>query len=166
MEASKTLVNTMAQSDNSTKLELYKLYVEMADKISSRRIAASSYFLTINTGIVVFSGYLSPSQGREIIFEQYWMVAFAGIILSFLWYRVIRSYKDLNRAKFGIIHQIEEDLPYRLFNAEWESVGRGKDPRKYLPFSNIEMGVPWVFIALYIIVLLKVIPWDALCAPL
>ncbi len=39
-------------------LEQYKLYVEMADRISARRGLTNSYFLTLNTGIVALVGAL------------------------------------------------------------------------------------------------------------
>ena len=143
-------------------LELYKLSVEMADRISSRRLTANSFFLTINTGIVAFAGYLSLSTDKELAVGQYWIVALAGIILCYMWYRLIRSYADLNRAKFAVIHEMEKDLPYKVFDAEWVAVGEGKDPKKYLPFTKIEMSVPWVFLVIHSIVLLKVIPWRTL----
>ena len=141
-------------------LELYKLSVEMADRISARRLTANSFFLTINTGIVAFAGYLSLSSEKELAVGQYWIVALAGIILCYMWYRLIRSYAGLNKAKFSVIHEMEKDLPYKVFDAEWVAVGEGNDPKKYLPFTKIEMAVPWVFLAIHAIVLSKAIPWQ------
>lgn len=147
-----------------SQLELYKLSVEMADRISSRRLTANSFFLTINTGIVAFAGYLSLSHDKELAVGQYWFVAMAGIILCYMWYRLIRSYAGLNKAKFAVIHEMEKDLPYKIFDAEWLAVGEGKDSSKYLPFTKIEMAVPWVFLALHGMVLAKSIPWQNIIA--
>src|SRR5215211_423888 len=45
-------------------LEQYKLYVQMADKISERRQSANSFFLTINTALIAFLGLVaSPNVG-------------------------------------------------------------------------------------------------------
>ena len=144
---------------NSSQLELYKLSVEMADRISARRLTANSFFLTINTGIIAFAGYLSLSAEKQLAVGQYWIVALAGIILCYMWYRLIRSYAGLNKAKFDVIHEMEKDLPYKIFDAEWVAVGEGKEPKKYLPFTKIEMAVPWVFLVIHLIVLIKAIPW-------
>ena len=37
-------------------LEQYKLYLEMADRISSRRQSANSFFLSLNTALVALVG--------------------------------------------------------------------------------------------------------------
>ncbi len=147
---------------NSSQLEIYKLSVEMADRISARRLTANSFFLTINTGIIAFAGYLSLSAEKQLAVGQYWIVALAGVILCYMWYRLIRSYAGLNKAKFDVIHEMEKDLPYKIFDAEWVAVGEGKDPKKYLPFTRIEMTVPWVFLMIHAIVFFKAIPWKNL----
>lgn len=74
-----------------------------------------------------------------------------------MWYRLIRSYKDLNTAKFKVIHEIEQKLPCAPYDLEWEKVGRGKDSKLYLPFTHIEICVPWVFLALHVFVLIIII---------
>jgi len=136
-------------------LEIYKLYVGMADNISERRQSASSFFLTLNSAIVALVGYVNLSQDAESIASSYFgVVAIAGMVLSFLWYRLIRSYKDMNSGKFKVIHEIEKQLPLKPYDAEWTALGRGKDPSLYLPFTNIELFVPWVFFAIHLFVFL------------
>ena len=139
-------------------LDLYKLYVDMADRISARRQSANSFFLSINTAVVALVGYVHLGKDSPATEGFYSLVAVAGIVLCYLWYRLVRSYKDLNTGKFKVIHQIESRLPLRLFDAEWEAVGRGEDPTKYLPFTTVELRVPWVFAAMHAIVLLRSLP--------
>ena len=80
-----------------------------------------------------------------------WLAAaLAGCVLSFTWYRLIRSYRDLNTAKFRVIHAIENRLPLQAYRAEWLAVGEGHRPDLYLPFTHIETKVPWAFMALYL----------------
>lgn len=130
-------------------VEQYKLYLEMADRISQRRQAANTFFMTVNTGLISFMALFAPDK-----FEGYaWMwlaAALAGCVLSFAWYRLIRSYKDLNSAKFKVIHAIEKRLPLQAYHAEWMAVGEGKRPDLYLPFTHIEMRIPWAFMGLYL----------------
>lgn len=154
------LCESSPECELTTKLDMYKLCVEMADRISARRLTANSFFLTINTALVALVGYLSLANKKGLEVTQYWVIAIAGISLCYMWYRQIKSYSGLNSAKFEVIHQMEKDLPYRMFDAEWEAVGRGKDPKKYLPFTEIEMFIPWVFLLLHLVVLIKSVPWS------
>ena len=143
------------------RMEQYKLYLEMADRISARRQTANSYFLTLNTVLLSLVSYLSLGTEQK---KWYWLVAIAGIVLSYMWYRLIRSYRDLNSAKFKVIHEIEAMLPMAPYDAEWEAVGRGKAPELYLPFTHVEIYVPWVFLILHVAVVLQCITWDNVSA--
>lgn len=136
-------------------LDQYKLYVEMADRISQRRATANTYFLSLNSAILAFVGYLSVKETGE----YNWMLACGGIALSILWRRLIISYTNLNTAKFKVIHNIEKRLPISPYEAEWIAMGEGKNPELYRPLTHIERGVPLVFIALHTIVLIRMFPW-------
>jgi hypothetical protein len=59
-------------------LEQYKLYVEMADRISGRRQSANSFFLSVNTAIIAAVGYVNFSS--KTISEFYCLISLAGII--------------------------------------------------------------------------------------
>ena len=137
--------------------EIYKLYVEMADRISSRRQTANSFFLSINTAVIAYTSYFHTGLPKDEKDSFYWIVSLAGIILSYMWYRLIRSYKNLNSGKFKVIHSIEENLPLSPYDAEWEALGKGKDSKLYRPFTNIEMFVPWIFLILHFAVLLRIV---------
>ena len=143
-------------------LEQYKVYLESTDRISSRRQSANSFFVTINTALIALVSYMH--LGSTTSTKYYWLVALAGIAISYMWYRLIRSYRDLNSAKFKVIHQIEKQLPLSPFDAEWEAVSRGKDSSIYLPFTHIEIGIPWVFLVLHIVAFYQSFPWEILKA--
>ena len=91
------------------------------------------------------------------------LVPAAAVVLCFLWYRIIRSYRDLNSAKFKVLHEIEQILPIRPYVAEGEHVGRGKDPKLYLPFTHVERFVPWLFMAFHALLAIAAVPWSHLC---
>jgi len=118
----------------------------------------------LNTGITAFVGYVALE--KDALSNSPWvsLVAIAGVVLSYLRYRIVRSYRDLNSAKFQVLHAIEMDLPLRPYDAEWEAVGRGKDRKRYLPFTHVEIAIPFVFLLLHAIVLIRVIPWSTLLA--
>ena len=143
----KLIVNDKArygENYQAHSLEIYKLYTQMADNISARRQSANSFLLTANIAIIAFVGYVGENPGNLI-------VSLAGTVVCFIWYRIIRSYKDLNSGKFKVIHEIEKELPFSPYEAEWEALGRGKDSKRYLPFTSIESYVPVIFGILHVL---------------
>lgn len=144
--------------------EQYKVYVETTDRISSRRQTANSFFLSVNTAVIAIVGYVQLGQKTGSSESFYWLVSLTGILLCYTWYRLIRSYKDLNSGKFKVVHAMEANLPMAPFEAEWESLGGGKKPKLYHPFTKVEMVVPWAFLVLHVLVLLQLIPWKAVAS--
>lgn len=147
-------------------LEVYKVYLEMTDRISERREKANSFFLAVNTALIALlakDAFGSPAAAPRLL-EL--LVPVAAVVLCYLWYRIIRSYRDLNSAKFKVIHEIEHLLPVRPYDAEWESVERGKNPKLYLPFTHVEGVVPWLFMGFHVIVAASTLPWATICAAL
>ena len=140
-------------------LEQYKIYIGSVEKISDRRQKANEFFLTLNTALATLLGFVIAKTNQNIATGTVSLAGIAGIIMCYLWYRIVRSYKGLNTGKFKVIHAIEARLPLALYDTEWEMLGKGKDKKLYWPFSHIELWVPWIFIILYLVLLTAVIPW-------
>lgn len=132
-------------------IEQYKLYVEMADRISSRRQAANAFFLSINTAILALTGYSRVVLPGEVGPVSP-LVPIAGVLLCALWGTLISSYRNLNTIKFEVIHELEQRLPARLYAHEWDRAEHGKNAGKYQPLTHVEKWVPWIFGALHIFV--------------
>lgn len=130
--------------------EQYKLYVETAERVSDRRQSANNFFLTLNSVLLTFTGYLTTLS------FAFWhtILAFAGISISILWYLTITSFRNLNSGKFKVIHDMEKNLPIKLFDDEWTHLGRGRNRKKYLKISVVEQGIPIVFFILYLLVII------------
>ncbi len=139
-------------------LEQYKLYVEMADRIATRRQAANTFYMSLNTVLIALASYAKSATSTEWFF--YFITSVSGLVICYIWFRLVKSYKNLNSAKFKVVHAIEVELPLKLFDAEWEAVGRGKDKNLYHPFTSLELRVPWVFGAIHSLVVIYVIPWE------
>lgn len=144
-------------------VEQYKLYLEMLDKISERRQHANSFFLTVNTGVCAFIGYLFSNDTNDNFKNFFWFVPVAGILLSYFWYRLIKSYRDLNSAKFEVVHLMEQRLPLAPYHAEWIALGEGKDSKVYVPFTHLEIWVPRSFMLMYFILIMYMILWSCCC---
>jgi hypothetical protein len=129
-------------------LEQYKLYVQLADNLSTRRVQANAFFLSINTAflttltaIISFSKQPLAQSGGIIL------ACVAGIILNSAWHGLVTSYRRLSSSKFSIIQKIEARLPLRLFESEWLAL------KEFTPLTLIEQRVPIVFLALYVILI-------------
>jgi hypothetical protein len=48
-----------------------------------------------------------------------------------------------------VIHEIEQQLPFAPYDAEWEQLKGGKDAKIHMPFSKVEAIVPIVFMGLH-----------------
>ena len=131
-------------------LELYKLAVEMADRVSARRAIANTFFLTVNTALFTF---ISAGPANLL-----WLVALGGLILSATWWVLQKSYRDLNEAKFYVITKMEDNLEAKVFGDEWRRLKEDR-PRgwrsRYAEFNTVERFVPLVFVALYVVVFVK-----------
>lgn len=129
-------------------MEQYKVFVDSADRISARRTTANSFFLTLNSALVGLLALNLPGFTQRPP-EVMVAVAIAGAVNCWYWRRLLRSYSDLNGIKFRVIHHIEQRLPLKPYDAEWKAAGEGLDHDKYLPVTNVERAVPWVFLALH-----------------
>jgi len=133
-------------------LEQYKLFVNTAEKVSDRRQSANNFFLTLNSAILAFSGYLTSID----IKKWYFIVAFMGVFISYFWLKIIKSYRQLNSGKFKVIHDVEEKLPIALFKDEWNYLGKGRT-KEYVKLTVVESGVPILFMLLYILIIIIMI---------
>jgi hypothetical protein len=137
-------------------LEQYKLYVETSSKVSDRRGSANTFLMSVNTALVAVYGL---AAGKDASLDSKsaaaWLIPVAGLAISLGWIALISSYRALNRAKFDVINQIEEQLPARLFDAEWRYLNAEKT-RPYLQLTYVEQLVPAVFAIIYAALLLIV----------
>ena len=125
--------------------EQYKLYVEMADRISQRRMGANTFFISVNTLLFTATALL---ENAPIFWKA--LIGFLGCVLCFAWFFILDSYRQLNAGKFKVIHEIEKLLPLSSYAYEWEVLSEGEGKGKYWPLSHVEKIVPVVFFFAYI----------------
>lgn len=141
--------NTYGAEYEKHLFEQYKLYVEMADRISARRMLANSFFIGVHTALIAAFTVLFK---EGILLRSFVGIPFiAAVILCFIWWRIVYSYRQLNSAKFKVIHTLEARLPVAPYDAEWYELGGGKNPKLYRPITHIENWVPLCFGLLYIL---------------
>ena len=98
--------DTYGSSFRDHLLAQYFKYLDMADKISDRRSTANTFFLSINTGLISATGIAKLVSQKTAPFT-FAIIGLTAILLCFVWRRLIRSYDDLNTAKFKVVHEFE-----------------------------------------------------------
>ncbi len=133
-------------------LEQYKLYVEMADRISDRRERTNRFYISL---LSVLLALLSIAVGRNILdgFQTvvFMIIGILGLGLCILWNINIRSYRQLNSGKFKVIHEMEQDLPFSCYDREWEILVEGKEAKTYLQLTRVEQYVPIILAVPYLL---------------
>jgi hypothetical protein len=172
--------------DTNTILELYKTAVEMADRLSARRAAANTFFLTLNTALAAVVGIVSsarkpPPHGNLPSYDGFGLgvTAVAGCIFAIVWWLLLRYYRRLSAAKWDVINRLEQRLPASPFTDEWKGMypeetlpttegTRQARPRggrvghwwrhtKHREATAVEQIVPFVFVLVYIVLIVRVI---------
>lgn len=136
-------------SERTALLEQYRLYVEAAEKVSDRRAHANAFFLTLNTAVITAVATVS-SELASLPFPA--ALAFGGALVAgcLAWFWIVRSYRQLNTAKYAVIGAIEQWLPLSPWRrAEWTALGEGRDPSRYWPLSHVEQLIPALFAVAY-----------------
>lgn len=153
-------------SDKADRLLIYQMAVEMADRVSARRMAANGFFLSVHTALVTILGFSYEkvaTDHKSVLI----ITAMMGFLLAWTWFFALRSYRRLNRAKFNVINRLENDLPVQYFTDEWAELTRTtkddielksfrgrwlKFKDRYTTLTNVESVVPIVFVIIYIVV--------------
>jgi hypothetical protein len=131
-------------------MEQYKLYVEMADRVSHRRSFTNTFFLSLNTAVLAFVGvtWRERQPGLPIVPA----IVLVGVLGECLvWYYLIRSYWLLNSAKYAVIGDLEQRLPASPYwNGERSLLRERRHNRRYFSLTHVEQWMPFVFAASYL----------------
>ena len=124
-------------------LEQYKLYAEMADRISQRRDQSNRFYAGLVSAIVA----LLVIMGRLGVSGNDWYIALllAGLFggsLSAIWFINLHSYRVLNGAKYRVLQRMEAQLPVAGYKEEWDELRPPMGRARYLQLTRIERYVP------------------------
>ena len=130
-------------------LEQYKLYVEMADRISQRRDQSNRFYASLVSALVV--ALVVASRIGISGTDLYTVLLVAGLFggsLSVVWFVNLHSYRALNSAKYHVILRMEEALPWAGYKEEDEF----RPPKGHAPYfrlTQIERYVPFLTFLLF-----------------
>lgn len=138
----------MSNDDPQQRLELYRIYLATAERVSDRRAAANTWMLSVNAAVIGLYGYLGGDRAPVPPADRWlWFLAVpaVGLLLCLAWAALLASYRKLNAAKFAVLHELEKGLPYPVFKREQE-IYRAAGRR---PLGWAEAAIPLLFAALY-----------------
>ena len=120
-------------------LEQYKLYVEMADRISQRRDQSNRFYAGLMSAIALAMAVVVRLgiSGTDL----YVILLIAGLFggsLSVVWFVNLHSYRVLNRAKYRVIHRMEDALPWAGYREEWDELRPPEGRAPYFQLTRIE----------------------------
>ncbi|MEV6524484.1 hypothetical protein AB0M43_21230 [Longispora sp. NPDC051575] len=146
-----------AEKYQTAVLEQYRIYVEMADRISARRGTINTFFLAANTAVFTAVS-LAWAQDTDLPRRALVLPLVVLIVQCAAWFWILRSYRQLSSAKFRVIGALEERLPASPYwRAEWKGLGSGRDRSLYWPMAALEQWVPAAFALAYLALLVMVL---------
>lgn len=118
---------------NEQLLAMHSTVVETACASEAKRqsVSVTSAGL-ISAGVAVFAA----DKGFPFI-----LLIIPLLIISSIWFVTVRFYQQLAKAKWEVIHEIEQSLPYQPFKREWELYKNTKGPFTFGP-SKLEQIIP------------------------
>lgn len=132
-------------------LEQYKVYVQTADNLIERRSQANKFFLSANSFLITALGILAKLGTSDNI-GMWWLyvASIGGITFAITWMMLVRNYRQLSSSKYAVLNLIEQRLPTAPYSKEWEILDSGKNWKKYVKLTTLELIIPIVFIGLYV----------------
>lgn len=133
-------------------MDQYRLYVEMADRVSARRGLTNTFFLTLNSLIFTLIGVFWKDKPGVVSDEALVLLLVVALAQCAAWWMIVRSYRQLNSGKYEVVGLLEERLPASPYwSAEWAALGEGKSAKSYLPLSHVEQWVPVIFAVAFLL---------------
>ena len=142
------------ESRHSIILEQWRVTVETAVSVSTRRQTINNLFITLLTILisgVLFSEALYDSNKTFQLIVSI-IVSILGIAICYEWIAQIKNYRDLNDTKYSIIRKIERLLPITVFSSEYTEYYNKNNEDK--SFSKRERNVPFYFIGAFVLIAL------------
>ncbi|MDJ0707837.1 MAG: hypothetical protein QNJ46_31565 [Leptolyngbyaceae cyanobacterium MO_188.B28] len=134
-------------------MDQYKLFVEMADRVSARRGQANTFYISLLSALVallslVIDKELFSGPSSVLLF----LTSLIGMALCLTWHLNIKSYKQLNGLKFKVIHEMEQSLPFPCYEREWAILKEKEKQQKpgYIRLTTVEKYIPLIFATPYI----------------
>jgi hypothetical protein len=157
--------------------EEFKLFYESTERVTDRRVTASSTNYSICSatlaGVAVLLDWSLKRPSFLVVgLAAAFLLSAMAILFCSLWIRQIRDYKQLNNAKFSVLNDLAREVrfsespsdarrSYEPFKKEWDFMNAahatqrvGRSSLVALKASNLEFLIPRSFRLLFLILIL------------
>lgn len=162
-----------AAFSEEVRLGQYRLYAQTTELAADRRATANRFYLAVHTSLIaalaIVGGYgvftfngAPPAQSSMFLTQVQPLLVLTlglvGVTLAFVWRGTIRSFRILQTAKFEVIHEMEEWLPFQAF----ENEGLKLRAARYPEATRLELRLPWLSLVLYVALLIAYAYFDVI----
>ena len=125
-----------SSNQSNESLELYKLHVELTDRMMQRRDGADRLYAGLLVGVATISTIVIRFGNDEVSAWVILMLGLLGIAISFSWNITITVYQRLLWAKIEILNEMENDLSFQ-FSQKEDKIWAESPPDKDILYLNI-----------------------------
>ena len=147
----------------------YTLAVNHAEKLLDRRQFTTSFYLSVNTGIVAVIGLLLQGGPLTNIWKAGAIILLlgAGFIACWIWRSLLHQYETLLRWWYARIRELEVTVPHsaKLITREYEDLYVAADrakPAQRIGLTQREMALNLILTVLYSIFTVSIVVWMSL----
>jgi len=137
------------------KFDEYKFFAQVTHELSQRRQAATQTYLTVNTVISAALGFLVKDMsfrggGLVLVSLPFFLV---GVLACTIWHKIITQYKALAGWRYEQLIAMEQAMPqsYQMYKKERDEYFKSQAAKGHVSFSQLELWLPRLFLALYAI---------------
>ncbi len=125
---------------NQCIIEQYKIYLEMLEGSTKRRMDTNSFFISVNALMVTITSFFNQGNIPALV-----LVCVTGLLFSWIWHVLLCNYNVVNKAKWDVVNEMEAHLQCNPFESEWPKMQN----KKYASISVLERRLPIVFGVVY-----------------
>lgn len=102
-------------------LEQYKIMISSSEKVTSQRLTVNNLFFTVTAAVLSTTFLILKDLEFNIVSILILLASFTmAFVITKFWKKMICSYGLLNKGKFILIAELENDLKINLFQREWD----------------------------------------------
>lgn len=120
-------------------LEQYKMMVSSTEKVTDSRLKVNNLFFTVTSSLLSVAFIVGKTfhfNGGSLFAML--LLTLIALLVSFFWEKLVNSYGNLNKGKFIIIHEIEQQLRTNMFEHEWKVL---TEQIEYIPNTKTETNI-------------------------
>jgi len=131
-------------------LEQYKAYLTDVANIGTRYTTANAFYISIISALLAILALVKKGEALERVdILLYITVPIFAILLCFVWHDTIDFYGATFKMKFDVLQEMEQELPFRIFQREEQLRQPGRritTNERWIPFI---LAIPFAVLLIY-----------------